>query len=231
MLGALAVMAGGGACGSTTGGPGAAGAGGGGNGGQAGAAGQGGSGGQSGAAGGTADAGGCRAQGQTCSDTQSCCGALICAGICTQIVGQSPDAARDATLDAQDASPDADPFGCAAVRPLVLSDPKVVSGTIAAGQTVTMQITLTDTDPNGFVSYPGAFLTSSTPGVTFSPAEAGPPGAYINGTRSEPITFDVKLAATVPSGTEVQISARAYGSGGPSRPCNGFVLSFSITTT
>ena len=103
-------------------------------------------------------------KGQTCSDTQSCCGALICASICTQIVGQSPDAARDATLDARDARPDVDPFGCAPVRPLVLSDPKVVSGTIAAGQTVTMQITLTDTDPNGFVSYPGAFLTSSTPG-------------------------------------------------------------------
>jgi hypothetical protein len=136
----------------------------------------------------------------------------------------------DAAADARDAA-DADPFGCAAVGPLVLSDPMVISGTAAAGQTVTMQLTLTDTDPNGFVSYPGAFLTSSTPGVTFAPSQAGPPGAYIDGTMSKPITFTVTLAASVPPGTEVQISARAYGSGGPAKPCNGFVLSFTLTTT
>jgi hypothetical protein len=33
-----------------------------------------------------------------------------------------------------------------AVALLVLSNPTVTSGTVAAGQTVTMQITLTDTD-------------------------------------------------------------------------------------
>jgi hypothetical protein len=137
----------------------------------------------------------------------------------------------DATAGGQDAGADAAPFGCAAVSTLVLSDPMVISGTVAAGQTVTMQLTLTDTDPNGFVSYPGAFLTSSTPGVTFAAAEAGPPGADIDGTTSKPITFYVKLSASVPSGTDVQISARAYGSGGPKPGCDGFLLSFSITTS
>jgi hypothetical protein len=137
----------------------------------------------------------------------------------------------DAPSGVRDAAADAEPSGCASVGPLVLSDPTVISETVAAGQTVTMQITLTDTDPNGYVSYPGAFLTSSTPGVTFAPSEAGPPGADIDGTMGKAITFYVKLSASVPSGTNVQISARAYGPGGPTLDCNGFVLSFSITTS
>lgn len=210
VIAAVAAIGGLGACGgSPTRGDGAAGAGGAGQGGAAG--GQGGAaGGQAGAPGGGGSAGGSGGGG----------GSL-----------DAQDAAMDATVDARDASSDADSFGCPAVKPLVLSDPMVISGTATAGQTVTMQITLTDTDPNGFVSYPGAFLTSSTPGVTFVPAEAGPPGASIDGTMSKSITFSVKLDASVPSGTEVQISARAYGSGGPSKPCNGFVLSFSLTTS
>jgi|SRR5450631_429723 len=232
MLGALAVIAGSGACGgATTGGDGAAGAGGERPGGQAGAAGGGGSAGQSGGGGGSFDAGSCRSQGQTCSDTQPCCGALICTGISTPGVGQSHDAAMDATVGVLDASADAGARDCSGVGPLVLSDPKVISGTVAGGQTVTMQITLTDTDPNGYVSYPGAFLSSSTPGVTFAASEAGPPGAYIDGTMSKPITFYVKLSASISSGTDVQISARGYGSAGPATNCNGFVLSFSLTTS
>jgi hypothetical protein len=217
-------------CGSSTGssdGGGGSGA----AGGQAGAAGNGSSAGGSGGGGGPLDAGSCRTLGQTCSQTQSCCGALICIGSCTPSVGLSHDAELDATLDVRDSGADVDPFACDPVKPLVLSDPMVISGTAAAGQTVTMQLTLTDTDPNGFVSYPGAFLTSSTPGVTFAPSEAGPPGASIDGAMSKPITFSVKLAASVPAGTEVQISARAYGSGGPSKGCDGFVLSFSLTTS
>ena len=57
------------------------------------------------------------------------------------------DAAVDAVVDAQDARIDADPFQCSTVTPLVLSDPMVISRTVAGGQTVTVQITMTDTDP------------------------------------------------------------------------------------
>ena len=46
-----------------------------------------------------------------------------------------------------------------------------------------------------------------------------------------PITFAVKLDASIPPGTEVQITARAYGRVHPAPNCNGFVLSFSLTTT
>ena len=141
------------------------------------------------------------------------------------------DTAVDAAVDAQDAGIDADPFQCTTVTPLVLSDPMVISGTVAGGQTVTVQITMTDTDPSGYVSYPGVVLTSSTPGVSFAAAEAGPPGSSIKGTASKPITFAVKLDASIPSGTEMQITARAYGWGHPAPDCNGFVLSFSLTTT
>jgi hypothetical protein len=135
-----------------------------------------------------------------------------------------------ADVDASDASVDDGPSICAEIRPLVLSNPVVISGSVAGGQTVTMQITLTDTDPNGYVSYPGAILTSSTPGVSFAPSQTGPPGAYIDGTMSKPMTFYVKLAATIPAGTEVQISARAFQSGHAAPDCNAFVLSFSLTT-
>jgi hypothetical protein len=107
----------------------------------------------------------------------------------------------------------------------------VISGPVAGGQTVTMQITLTDTDANGFVSYPEAFLTSSTPGVTFAADQAGPPVAYIDGTMSKPITFYVKLAPSISSGTVVQISARPVGEGHTADDCNAPVLSFPLTTT
>ena len=96
---------------------------------------------------------------------------------------------------------------------------------------MTVQITMTDTDPGGYVSYPGVVLTSSTPGVSFAAAEAGPPGSLIEGAASKPIAFSVKLDASIPPGTEVQITARAYGWGHPAPDCNGFVLSFSLTTT
>ena len=92
-------------------------------------------------------------------------------------------------LTREDAGIDADPFQCSTVTPLVLSDPMVISGTVAGGQTVTVQITMTDTDPSGYVSYPGVVLTSSTPGVSFAAAEAGPPGSSIEGAASKPITF------------------------------------------
>jgi hypothetical protein len=156
-----------------------------------------------------------------CTATEECCAPNRCLNVTGTLACQQEGPAPDA---------DPDPFLCSTVAPLVLSDPLVIAGTVAAGQTVTAQITLTDTDPNGYVSYPGIVLTSSTSGVTFAPSEAGPPGSYIDGGMSKPITFSVKLAASIPAGTEVQISARAYGWGHPAPDCNGFVLSFSLTT-
>ena len=99
---------------------------------------------------------------------------------------ESPDRWSDTAVDAAvDARIDADPFQCSTVTPLVLSDPMVISGTVAGGQTVTVQITMTDTDPSGYLSYPGVVLTSSTPGVSFAAAEAGPPGSSIEGAASK----------------------------------------------
>lgn len=228
VLGVLAVMTLSGGCSSTTShGDGGAAVGGRGQGGAAGVAGGGGSAGQAGAGGGLADRGSCRLEEQTCSDQQRCCGPLICTGICTTGVTQVDSGLA---VDASDASADAGPYICARLRSLVLSDPMVVSGPVAGGQTVTIQITLTDTDPNGFVSYPEALLTSSTPGVTFPANQAAPPGADIDGTMSKPITFSVKLAVSISSGTVVQISARPVGEGHTAADCNASVLSFSLTT-
>jgi len=134
-------------------------------------------------------------------------------------------------VDASDAGTDGAPAICARLRALVFSNPTVVSGTVAGGQTVTVQITLTDNDPTGYVSYPEALLTSPTPGVSFPAAEAGPPGAYIDGTMPKPITFAVKLDAAIPSGTVVQIDARPVGQGHLADDCNATILSFSLTTS
>jgi hypothetical protein len=133
--------------------------------------------------------------------------------------------------DAADASIDGAPSVCAEIRPLVLSDPTVVSGTVAGGQTVTVRITLTDTDPNGYLSYPEAFLTSPTSGVSFLPDQAGPPGAYIDGSMAKSIMFSLKLDATIAAGTVVQIDARPVGSGHLADDCHASVLSFSLTAT
>jgi len=133
--------------------------------------------------------------------------------------------------DASDASGDRGPSICAEIRPLIFSNPMVVSGTVAAGQSVTMQITLTDTDPNGYLSYPEALLTSTTLGVSFLPDQAGPPGAYIDGTISKLITFSVKLDASIPAGTVVRINARPVGAGHLVDDCGASILSFSLTTT
>lgn len=233
VLGVLAAMTLSSGCSSTTthgddgagvGGRGQGGAAGGG----AGVAGGGGNAGQAGAGGGLVDGGSCRLEQQTCSDQQRCCGPLICTGICTTGVTQVDSGLA---VDASAASVDAGPDICARIRSLVLSDPVVISAPVAGGQTVTIQITLTDTDPNGFVSYPEALLTSSTPGVTFPADQAGPPGADIDGTMSKPITFSVRLAASISSGTVVQISARPVAAGHTAADCNASVLSFSLTTT
>ena len=41
------------------------------------------------------------------------------------------------------------------------------------------------------------------------------------GGASKPITFQMKLDASIPPGTEVHLSARAYGWGHPAPDCNG----------
>ena len=141
---------------------------------------------------------------------------MICAGGCTMPVSQDAsswsDTTVDAAVDARNAGVDADPFQCSTVTPLVLSDPRAISGTVAGGQTVTVQITMTDIDPSGYVSYPGVVLTSSTPGVSFAAAEAGPPGSSIVGAVSKPITFAVKLDASIPPGRKFR-SPRARTDG------------------
>jgi hypothetical protein len=136
----------------------------------------------------------------------------------------------DDTNEAREAGTDVpDQFRCSTIAPLILSDPTVISGILAAGQTATLQITLTDTDPNGYVSYPGVVLTSSNPGVAFV-SESGPPGASIDGRVSKLIPFTLTFDAAIPSGTEVAFSARVYGWGHPAPDCPGaFVLAFSLT--
>jgi hypothetical protein len=107
----------------------------------------------------------------------------------------------------------ADPFRCDTVKSLVLSNPIVSSGTVAAGQMATLQITLTASDPNGYVSYPGAVITSSTAGVTFASNISGPPGSDIDGTTSKPITFYVTFDSSIARGTGSWFGRSVAGAG------------------
>jgi hypothetical protein len=144
--------------------------------------------------------------------------------------GRTADGDAAESSDAPEVGPDTlDPFRCSTISPLVLSDPTVISGTVTAGQTATLQITLRDADPNGYVSYPGVVLTSSDAGVRFV-SQSGPPGAYIDGKTSKQVPFTLAFDASLPIGTGIEFKARVYGWGHSAPDCpNAFVLNFSLT--
>ena len=136
------------------------------------------------------------------------------------VVRASPDGGDgDADSDAPETQNDApDPFQCASTASIVLSNPTITAGAAAPGQTATLTITMSDTSPNGYVSYPGIVLTTSTPGITFI-SNAGPPGALIDHTSSKPVRFTLSFDASIPSGsTSASFNARAYGCGVTPRP-------------
>jgi hypothetical protein len=176
---------------------------------------------------------------------------LVACGAASQHGGDAgplPDAADGPPDTPEESAPDrgpetivdapGDPIGdrtadvserCIAGAPLVVSDPMVTAGTPAAGQTVTLQLTLSDTDPPGTrVSYPEILLSTSTAGVTVRNGEVGPVGSIINGGESRPVAFTVSFDATVVPGSQAVFSARAIQAGGAACP-NAFELIFPIT--
>jgi hypothetical protein len=144
--------------------------------------------------------------------------------------GGSVDADVDAASDAHETQDDApDPFQCASTASIVLSNPTITAGTAAPGQMATLTITMSDTSPSGYVSYPGIILTTSTPGISFF-SDLGPPGALIDHTTSKPVAFTLSFDASIPSGTSAAFNARAYGWGHSAPDCpDAFVLAFSLT--
>jgi hypothetical protein len=129
-------------------------------------------------------------------------------------------------IDGDDAH---DPFQCASTASIVLSNPTITEGAAAPGQKATLTITMSDTSPNGYVSYPGIILTTSTPGISFF-SDLGPPGALIDHTASKPVSFTLSFDASIPSGTSAAFKARAYGWGHSAPDCpDAFVLPFLLT--
>jgi hypothetical protein len=143
--------------------------------------------------------------------------------------GGNVDANVDAATDAHETQDAPDPFQCASTASIVLSNPTITAGTAAPGQTATLTITMSDTSPSGYVSYPGIILTTSTPGISFF-SDLGPPGALIDHTTSKPVAFTLSFDASIPSGTSAAFKARAYGWGhsAPDFP-DAFVLAFALT--
>ena len=111
----------------------------------------------------------------------------------------------------------------------MLSNPTITAGLASPGHQATLTITMSDTNPNGYVSYPGIVLTTSTPRITFVP-ESGPPGSFIDAANSKPVPFMLSFDASIPSGTTAEFSARAYGWGHLAPDCpDAFVLAFPLT--
>ena len=144
--------------------------------------------------------------------------------------GGNGDANTDVASDAHEAQVDVpDPFQCASTASIVLSSPIITEGAAASGKNATLTITMSDTSPNGYVSYPGIILTTSTPGITFL-SNVGPPGALIDHTTSKPVSFALSFDASILSGTKAAFKARAYGWGHTAPDCpDAFVLAFSLT--
>jgi hypothetical protein len=157
--------------------------------------------------------------------------AVLGLAACASSANAPPDGANfDAASDARDTRDDApDPFDCASSASIVLSNPTITAGTAAPGQKATLTITMSDTSPNGYVSYPGIILTTTTPGITFF-SDLGPPGAFIDHAASKPVEFPLSFDASIPSGTSAAFKARAYGWGHSAPDCpDAFVLEFSLT--
>ena len=101
---------------------------------------------------------------------------------------------------------------CAAVAALKLSKPEIVAGTLAAGQSATIQLMLTDTGGKGYFWAPQATLSSFTSGVTISDPIARV--AEVNPEERHPLRWTAVFPASLHRGTEVRFSAVVHGAAG-----------------
>jgi hypothetical protein len=132
--------------------------------------------------------------------------------------------------DVADAPPEvALPPACAGLTGVTLAAPTIESGGLSPGGSAMVTLTMSDSDPTSYVSYVGAVITTTTPGVSLPWSQVSPPGSLIDSKASKPITFTVKVDASVAPGGQADFSARVFGWGHTDPGCpNAFVLSFSL---
>jgi hypothetical protein len=141
-------------------------------------------------------------------------------------VGPVPDAGQDMSLPVTDAGEEVDP-ACAALAPLMLSDPRVAAGKFAPGQQATVEVTLTNTGAADYTRYPGALLSSPMPAITLETPLGLVP--LIKRQEARPLTWTAAVAPSVASGTVVQFSAKIVGAGGALDCPSSQTLDFSLT--
>ncbi|HVV51809.1 MAG TPA: hypothetical protein VHO06_19230 [Polyangia bacterium] len=116
---------------------------------------------------------------------------------------------------------------CAAVGPLRLSNPQIVDGAAAPGQSATVQVTLTDTSGPGYTMYPAVVLSSSTPGVNIPVAKTVTAAVLVN--ENAFMKWRADFASTLQSGTEAVFTAEVRGAAGNLSCPTDDVLSFSLS--
>ncbi len=143
------------------------------------------------------------------------------------------DTALDRAIDGgaadsgnSDASPDVS-VSCAQVAPLRLLNPEIVDGSVAPGQSATIQITLTDTSGPGYTMYPAVLLSSSTPGVSIPVPKAVTAAVLVN--EEAFMRWRADFAASLQSGTEAVFTAEVRGAAGNLICSTDDVLSFSFS--
>jgi hypothetical protein len=115
---------------------------------------------------------------------------------------------------------------CRGLAALVLSDPRIAGGTLAAGQSATVQVTITNAGAEDYRKYPGATLSSRTPGISFATKQAGV--ALLRTGEGRILTWRADVAAGVSRGTTVEFLARVVGAGQTDCP-NADTLAFMFT--
>jgi hypothetical protein len=117
---------------------------------------------------------------------------------------------------------------CAVAAALKLSNPKVVAGTVAAGQSATIQLMLTNTSGKGYLWAPQATLSSFTSGVTISDPIARMGEIYPD--QRHPLRWTAVFSASLHRGIEVRFSAVVHSAGGSLVCPTDDISTFSFVT-
>jgi hypothetical protein len=140
------------------------------------------------------------------------------------------DSDSDTATDTADATAEVGlPPACAGLTGVTLAAPRIESGALSPGGSAMVTLTMSDSDTTSYVSYVGAVITTTTPGVSLPWSQVSPPGSLIDSKASKPITFTVNVDPSVAPGGQADFSARVFGWGHPDPACtNAFALSFSL---
>lgn len=138
----------------------------------------------------------------------------------------------DGASDAQSGcwvEPDASAFAdcCDDGRVLALSNPRIVSGRIAPGESANAEITLTNTNPYLDFSYAGAIMTSLTLGVTVT--EWAIRDYALPPLQTSDLPFAIQVASTVSHGITAQFLATPSFYAFNSQCVSGPTLQFEFT--